>query len=143
MSLAPGAWEKIAENPTLMPQAVPQEIRRMATYEMHARGIHYLMIYDTNYGAEDFAEDPEAWGLKLIGHAEECAPVSDHLVMRLYLGIDGGQSSTTALIGDETGRVLGVGTRGTVQSRGGGRRPAEIHRGDDGAACARPRRRRA
>jgi N-acetylglucosamine kinase-like BadF-type ATPase len=32
--------------------------------------------------------------------------------MRPYLGIDGGQSSTTALIGDETGRVLGVGRAG-------------------------------
>jgi N-acetylglucosamine kinase-like BadF-type ATPase len=31
---------------------------------------------------------------------------------RLYLGIDGGQSSTTALIGDETGRVLGLGRGG-------------------------------
>jgi len=30
----------------------------------------------------------------------------------LYLGIDGGQSSTTALIGDETGRVLGRGCGG-------------------------------
>jgi N-acetylglucosamine kinase-like BadF-type ATPase len=29
-----------------------------------------------------------------------------------YLGVDGGQSSTTALIGDETGRVLGVGRGG-------------------------------
>ena len=32
--------------------------------------------------------------------------------MRLFLGIDGGQSSTTALIGDETGRVLGTGRAG-------------------------------
>ncbi len=32
--------------------------------------------------------------------------------MRLFLGVDGGQSSTTALIGDETGRVLGVGVGG-------------------------------
>jgi N-acetylglucosamine kinase-like BadF-type ATPase len=30
----------------------------------------------------------------------------------LYLGVDGGQSSTTALIGDETGRVLGRGSGG-------------------------------
>ncbi len=30
----------------------------------------------------------------------------------LYLGIDGGQSSTTAVIGDETGRVLGSGRGG-------------------------------
>jgi N-acetylglucosamine kinase-like BadF-type ATPase len=31
---------------------------------------------------------------------------------RLYLGIDGGQSSTTALIADETGRVIGRGRGG-------------------------------
>jgi N-acetylglucosamine kinase-like BadF-type ATPase len=32
--------------------------------------------------------------------------------MRLFLGIDGGQSSTTAVIGDESGRVLGLGRGG-------------------------------
>ncbi len=29
-----------------------------------------------------------------------------------FLGVDGGQSSTTALIGDESGRVLGMGRGG-------------------------------
>ena len=48
--------------------------------------------------------------------------------MRLYLGIDGGQSSTTALIGekigDETGRVLGIGRAGPCNhaAAGEGRR---------------------
>lgn len=32
--------------------------------------------------------------------------------MRLFLGVDGGQSSTTAVIGDEAGRVLGSGRGG-------------------------------
>jgi N-acetylglucosamine kinase-like BadF-type ATPase len=32
--------------------------------------------------------------------------------MRLFLGVDGGQSSTTAFVGDETGRVVGVGRGG-------------------------------
>jgi N-acetylglucosamine kinase-like BadF-type ATPase len=32
--------------------------------------------------------------------------------VRLFLGVDGGQSGTTALIGDETGRVLGSGRGG-------------------------------
>ena len=32
--------------------------------------------------------------------------------MKLYLGVDGGQSSTTALIGDEAGRVIGYGRGG-------------------------------
>jgi hypothetical protein len=62
-----GVWDKIAENPQQLSVQVPKNIRRMATYELHARGIHYVMIYDTNYEAQDFAEDPESWGLKLIG----------------------------------------------------------------------------
>jgi len=43
--------------------------------------------------------------------------------MQLFLGVDGGQSSTTALIGDETGRVLGVGAGGPCNHVGaeGGR----------------------
>jgi len=43
--------------------------------------------------------------------------------MRLFLGVDGGQSSTTAVIGDETGRVLGVGVGGPCNHVGaeGGR----------------------
>ena len=72
---ATGGWEKIAENPLQIPVEVPKGIRRMATYEMHARGVHYLMIEDTSYGAQDFAEDPQSWGLKLIGRVED---------MRLY-----------------------------------------------------------
>ena len=30
----------------------------------------------------------------------------------MYLGVDGGQSSTTALIGDDDGRVVGIGRAG-------------------------------
>ena len=43
--------------------------------------------------------------------------------MKLYLGVDGGQSGTTALIGDETGRVLAAGTGGPCNHAGaaGGR----------------------
>ncbi len=32
--------------------------------------------------------------------------------MKLYLGIDGGQSGTTALVGDEAGRIVGIGRGG-------------------------------
>ena len=44
--------------------------------------------------------------------------------MKLFLGVDGGQSSTMAVIGDETGRVLGLGQDGPcnhVQSAAEGR----------------------
>ncbi len=37
---------------------------------------------------------------------------------KLFLGVDGGQSSTTALIGDETGRVLGSGSAGPCNHTG-------------------------
>jgi N-acetylglucosamine kinase len=38
--------------------------------------------------------------------------------MRLFLGLDGGQSGTTALVGDETGRVLGEGRAGPCNHAG-------------------------
>lgn len=46
--------------------------------------------------------------------------------MRLYLGIDGGQSSTTALIGDETGRELGEGVAGPCNHVGAAERRAKF-----------------
>src|SRR5512142_1797483 len=60
--------------------------------------------------------------------------------MALYLGVDGGQSSTTALIADESGRVLGGGNGGPcnhVRSAEEGRRKF-IRVIDEciGAACA-------
>ena len=38
--------------------------------------------------------------------------------MRLFLGVDGGQSGTTVLIGDETGRILGTGEAGPCNHAG-------------------------
>jgi N-acetylglucosamine kinase-like BadF-type ATPase len=38
--------------------------------------------------------------------------------VKLFLGVDGGQSSTTALVGDESGRVVGVGRAGPCNHTG-------------------------
>jgi len=46
--------------------------------------------------------------------------------MRLYLGIDGGQSSTVALIGDESGRVIGEGQGGPCNHVGASERRARF-----------------
>jgi hypothetical protein len=64
-------WETVSDKPRLEAAAVPAGIRLMATSEMRARGIRNLLIYDANYGADDFAKDPEAWGLKLIARGED------------------------------------------------------------------------
>jgi N-acetylglucosamine kinase-like BadF-type ATPase len=59
--------------------------------------------------------------------------------MRLFLGVDGGQSGTAAMIGDEAGRVLGAGSGGPCNHAGAaeGRRKLIRAVGDSVAgACA-------
>src|SRR5260370_29972134 len=46
----------------------------------------------------------------------------------LFLGVDGGQSDTTALIGDETGRVLGTGRGGPCNHVGAAEGAAKLTR---------------
>src|SRR5581483_5491698 len=48
--------------------------------------------------------------------------------MRLFLGVDGGQSGTTALIGDETGRILGMGRGGPCNHAAAGEGRARLER---------------
>src|SRR5437588_7988465 len=47
---------------------------------------------------------------------------------KLFLGVDGGQSTTTALIGDETGRVLGAGEGGPCNHVGAAEGRAKLTR---------------
>lgn len=47
---------------------------------------------------------------------------------RLYLGIDGGQSGTTALIANETGQVIGIGRSGPCNHTGAAERRAKFFR---------------
>ena len=59
--------------------------------------------------------------------------------MKLFLGVDGGQSSTTALIGDEGGRVLGCGTGGPCNHAAAGEGRRKLARAVEecvGRACA-------
>jgi len=59
--------------------------------------------------------------------------------MKLYLGVDGGQSGTAAVIGDETGRVLGTGEAGPCNHAAAGEGRAKLERavtGSVAAACA-------
>ena len=48
--------------------------------------------------------------------------------MKYFLGVDGGQSGTTALIGDETGRVLGMGEAGPCNHAGAAEGRAKLER---------------
>jgi N-acetylglucosamine kinase len=48
--------------------------------------------------------------------------------MKLFLGVDGGQSGTAAVIGDETGRVLGTGEAGPCNHAAAGEGRAKLER---------------
>jgi N-acetylglucosamine kinase-like BadF-type ATPase len=59
--------------------------------------------------------------------------------MKLFLGVDGGQSGTTAVIGDETGRVIGRGEAGPCNHAGAAEGRAKLEGAVIGsleAACA-------
>jgi N-acetylglucosamine kinase len=59
--------------------------------------------------------------------------------MPLFLGVDGGQSGTAAVIGDETGRVLGTGEAGPCNHAAAGEGRAKLERAVAGSladACA-------
>src|SRR5579864_5639073 len=61
------------------------------------------------------------------------------LPMRLFLGVDGGQSGTSALIGDENGLVLGAGTGGPCNHAAAAEGRAKLERAvrdTVGEACA-------
>jgi N-acetylglucosamine kinase-like BadF-type ATPase len=58
--------------------------------------------------------------------------------MRLFLGVDGGQSATKAVIGEEGGRILGAGLGGPSNHAGAEEGRAKLERGVSvavGAAC--------
>jgi hypothetical protein len=45
-------------------------LRRAAISEINARGIHYILVGDDNFVAEDFRDDPEAWGLTEVASGD-------------------------------------------------------------------------
>src|SRR3954447_6558295 len=59
--------------------------------------------------------------------------------MKYFLGVDGGQSGTTAVIGDETGRILGTGEAGPCNHAAAAEGRAKLERAIRGSvsqACA-------
>ena len=56
--------------------------------------------------------------------------------MKYFLGVDGGQSGTTAVIGDETGRVLGTGEAGPCNHAAAAEGRAKLERAIQGSVSA-------
>jgi hypothetical protein len=58
-----GSWVPLSRDPVVTALPPVRNIRRAATYELKAHGIHYLLIQDSDFGAQDFRDDSEGWGL--------------------------------------------------------------------------------
>ena len=56
--------------------------------------------------------------------------------MKLFLGVDGGQSGTTAIIGDESGRILGTGEAGPCNHAAAGDGRGKLERAVTGSVAA-------
>ncbi len=61
-----GNWQQVTGQASQDRVKFRSNIRRAATYELHVRGVNYLLLRDLDYGAEDVRDDPESWGLKEI-----------------------------------------------------------------------------
>jgi len=62
-----GRWVKLAGNPETRDIPVPPWLRRAASYELHARGVNYMLVEDSDFGASDYLDDPESWGFEIVG----------------------------------------------------------------------------
>ncbi len=61
-----GRWIGIVGDPVATAIYPGRNVRRAATFELSARGIHYLLMHDADFGADDIAADSEGWGLTQI-----------------------------------------------------------------------------
>lgn len=61
-----GEWIKVSADPHDEVISAPIDIRRWVSRELQDRGIDYIVMEDTDWGADDMREDPGSWGFKEI-----------------------------------------------------------------------------
>ena len=62
-----GTWKTLADSPQQAELPPPPRLRRAAIEEVQARGINYLVIQDSDFGADDFRQKAALWGIRLVG----------------------------------------------------------------------------
>lgn len=64
-----GQWQEITNRFEFQQHVFRGSLRRQGTYEMHRRGVDYVLVMDSMWGADDFRDDPASWGLEVIGRS--------------------------------------------------------------------------
>jgi hypothetical protein len=66
---ADGVWRDLPASRSAVPALLQNNLRAEATQELAARGIHYLLVTPTTFGANDFDENAAAWGMRMIAES--------------------------------------------------------------------------
>ena len=64
---AAGRWQVLADAPTAGDAARPLGLRRAVANELKRRGIDYLLVFDTDNGADDLRLNTDLWGMRAVG----------------------------------------------------------------------------
>jgi len=64
---ASGRWLPLAAAPVTGDAPRPLGLRRAVTQELQRREIDYLLVFDTDNGADDLRLNADLWGLRQVG----------------------------------------------------------------------------
>jgi hypothetical protein len=65
-----GNWKLLADSPRQSEQAQPLGLRRAVADELKRRGIDYLLIFDSDLGADDLRRNAGLWGIRQVGESK-------------------------------------------------------------------------
>lgn len=65
-----GRWQTLAAAPSIYDAAPPLVLRRAAARELERRGVSYILLFDGEFGADDFRANQDLWGIKQVGEAD-------------------------------------------------------------------------
>jgi len=65
---APGVWRTLANEAAVTERRRPDRSRRAAIEEVKARGVDYLLLYESDLVAEEFWKQRRRWGLTQLAH---------------------------------------------------------------------------
>ncbi len=66
---ASGVWRDLPARQSIATAHVTANLRAEAICELLARGIQYLLVTPTAFGANDFNENSAAWGIRMIAES--------------------------------------------------------------------------
>lgn len=65
--LPSGQWRVLGDRPEVAELPPPIGLRRAAAFELKRRGVRYVLIWDEDFGAEDFRKNAVLWGATFLG----------------------------------------------------------------------------